>query len=52
MCVFKGVMTRSQVPNYTQDGSELLKQRDCEELGAHSRLSTLKGVEGRAEIPG
>jgi hypothetical protein len=42
-------MTRSQVPIKTQEGSKLLKQRNCEELGACSQLSALKGVEGLVE---
>ncbi len=44
-------MTRSQVLSETQDGFELLKQWNCEDLGAHFQLSTLKGVKGRAEAP-
>ncbi len=43
---------RSQVPSSTQEGSELFKQRNYEEFGALSQLSTLKGVEGRAEALG
>jgi hypothetical protein len=42
-------MTRSQVPCWTQVGSKSSKQWNCLELGACSQLSTLKGVEGRAE---
>jgi hypothetical protein len=30
---------------------KLFKQRNCEELGARSQLSTLKVVEGRVEAP-
>jgi hypothetical protein len=44
-------MTRSQVPCWTQVGSKLVKQRRCLEFGAHSQLSTLKGVEGCAKVP-
>jgi hypothetical protein len=45
-------VTCSQVPCWTQVGSKLIKQRNCLELGAHSQLSALKGVEGRAKAPG
>jgi len=44
-------MTSSQVPSQAQDGPKLLKQRNCEELGAHSQLSALEGVEGCVEAP-
>ncbi len=37
---------------YTQNGSKNVKHRNCLELGARSQLSTLEGVEGRAEAPG
>jgi hypothetical protein len=43
------ILARSQVPCLTQKGAKLLKQRNCEGLGARSQHSALKGVEGRAE---
>jgi hypothetical protein len=46
MCQPNKLLTRSQV------GSKLVKQRNCLELGAHSKLSALKGVEGHAEALG
>ncbi len=39
-------MTCSQAPYQTQDESKGIKQRNCSKFGAHSQLSTLKGVEG------
>jgi len=45
-------LTCSQVPRWTQVGSKSVKQWNCLKLGARSQLSTLKGVEGRAEAPG
>jgi hypothetical protein len=44
-----GKLRCSQVPNYTQVGSKLVSQRNCEKLGARSQLLALEGVEGRAE---
>jgi len=45
-------MTRSQVPSSTQNGPKLLKQWNCEKLEACFQLLALKGVEGRAKVPG
>jgi hypothetical protein len=45
-------MTHPQAPYYTQDESMIVKQRNCLELGAHSQLSALEGVERRAEVLG
>jgi hypothetical protein len=44
-------MMRSQVPNQPQVGAKLLKLWNCGGLGARSQLLTLKGVEGRVEVP-
>ncbi len=44
-------MTHSQVSSQPQVGAKLLKLRNYGGLGAHSQLSALKGVEGRAETP-
>jgi len=44
-------MTRSQAPSWTQVGSKLLTQWNCEELGTRSQLLALEGVEGRVEAP-
>jgi len=44
-------MTCSQVPSYIEDGPKLLKQWNCEKLGARSQLSALEGVKGRVEAP-
>ncbi len=46
------LLTRSQVPCWTQVGSKSIKQRNCLELGAHSQFSALKGVEGHVEVSG
>ncbi len=46
------LLTRSQIPCWTQVGSKSIKQRNCLELGACSQLSALKGVEGPAEVLG
>ncbi len=50
--VLRGRVTRTQAPYQIQDESTWVKQRNCLKLGACSQLSTLKGVEGRAEAPG
>ncbi len=42
----------SQVFSQTQDGSELLKQRNCEEFKARSQLSALKEVEVHVKASG
>jgi len=45
-------LRKTLIVTHSQVGSKLVKQWNCLELGAHSQLSALKGVEGRVDAPG